>query len=170
MLKDSDTERRTDSYSRSVFLHWSASGYDAFIIGILFLTVEQLLIVAAPPQAILVKIMFDQRFKGVKITDARVRLITEVSFFFPQSYPIHTSPGSSRNPISQVLWLGGLLRREDSRDADERGQNYSQVCVSSISAEISTHLVTAEQLGNVDTSRHVHSNANPRNDLVIGTF
>jgi hypothetical protein len=31
--------------------------------------------------------MFDQRFKGVKITDARVRLITEVSLFLYQSYP-----------------------------------------------------------------------------------
>lgn len=52
----------------------------------LFLTVEQLLVVVAPLQGILVKIMFDQRFKGVKITDARVRLISEVSRFLPQSF------------------------------------------------------------------------------------
>lgn len=91
-----------------MFLHWSASGYDAFIIGILLLTVEQLLIVAAPPQAILVKIMFDQRVKGVKITDARVRLITEVSHFLPQSYP-----STRRIQVLQGIRLVKLYGWED---------------------------------------------------------
>ncbi|KAJ7224699.1 multidrug resistance-associated ABC transporter, partial [Mycena pura] len=47
-------------------------------IGVSALVGFAVLLVAVPPQAILVKIMFDQRAKGVKITDARVRLITEV--------------------------------------------------------------------------------------------
>ncbi|KAK7002404.1 oligomycin resistance ATP-dependent permease YOR1 [Favolaschia claudopus] len=64
---------------------WIAPIQLILVIGLLIKTIGVsalvgfgLLIVIAPPQSILVKIMFDQRAKGVKITDARVRLITEV--------------------------------------------------------------------------------------------
>ncbi|KAJ6528504.1 multidrug resistance-associated ABC transporter [Mycena capillaripes] len=80
----SDAEK-FELLSYLVHYTWIAPLQLIVVIGLLIKTIGVsalvgfgLLIVAAPPQAILVKIMFDQRFKGVKITDARVRLITEV--------------------------------------------------------------------------------------------
>ncbi|KAF7343004.1 Oligomycin resistance ATP-dependent permease YOR1 [Mycena venus] len=80
----SDVEK-FDLLSYLAHYTWIAPLQLIIVIGLLIKTIGVsalvgfgLLIVAAPPQAILVKIMFDQRFKGVKITDARVRLITEV--------------------------------------------------------------------------------------------
>ncbi|KAJ7893786.1 multidrug resistance-associated ABC transporter [Mycena leptocephala] len=70
----SDVEK-FDLLSYLVHYTWIAPLQLIIVIGLL---IKTLLIVAAPLQAILVKVMFDQRFKGVKITDARVRLITEV--------------------------------------------------------------------------------------------
>ncbi|KAF8217563.1 multidrug resistance-associated ABC transporter [Mycena galopus ATCC 62051] len=80
----SDVEK-FDLLSYLAHYTWIAPLQLIIVIGLLIKTIGVsalvgfgLLVVAAPPQAILVKIMFDQRFKGVKITDARVRLITEV--------------------------------------------------------------------------------------------
>ncbi|KAJ7290727.1 multidrug resistance-associated ABC transporter [Mycena rebaudengoi] len=80
----SDAEK-FDLLSYLAHYTWIAPLQLIIVIGLLIKTIGVsalvgfgLLIVAAPPQAILVKIMFDQRVKGVKITDARVRLITEV--------------------------------------------------------------------------------------------
>ncbi|KAJ7714243.1 multidrug resistance-associated ABC transporter [Mycena maculata] len=70
----SDAEK-FDLLSYLAHYTWIAPLQLIIVIGLL---IKTLLVVAAPPQAILVKIMFDQRVKGVKITDARVRLITEV--------------------------------------------------------------------------------------------
>jgi hypothetical protein len=43
----------------------------------------QVLLLGFPIQMVLVKVMFTQRKKGVKLTDTRVRLTTEVCAHFP---------------------------------------------------------------------------------------
>ncbi|KAJ7890947.1 multidrug resistance-associated ABC transporter [Mycena olivaceomarginata] len=80
----SDAEK-FDLLSYLVHYTWIAPLQLIIVIGLLIKTIGVsalvgfgLLVVVAPLQGILVKIMFDQRFKGVKITDARVRLISEV--------------------------------------------------------------------------------------------
>lgn len=75
------------------------------------------LVLAFPVQYVLVKVMFDQRKKGVKITDQRVRLTTEVRGL---RFKPHLGEelnvfglGFTRREADQTLCLGELLCVED---------------------------------------------------------
>jgi hypothetical protein len=46
----------------------------------------KVIIVGIPLQMIIVTAMFAQRKKGVKITDQRIRITTEVSAFYPGNF------------------------------------------------------------------------------------
>ena len=69
-----------------------------------------------PLQMILVKIMLQQRRKGVVITDQRVRLTTEVKrlIMLDIDHDLRwASIGPPRNSIDQVLRMGIVLHEPD---------------------------------------------------------
>ena len=90
-----------------------------------FLLIFKVLLLAFPIQIFLVKVMFTQRKKGVKITDKRIRLTTEVCLihFLFVNKPDHFAPyfrcfrasGSSNSTVGKTFTLIRLDGLEKAR-------------------------------------------------------
>lgn len=91
------------------------------------------LILGLPIQTVLVMIMFKQRKKGVKFTDTRLRLTTEVRncLFLPRSTGSNPlSPGLARCPPVEGVWVGKVLYPSARAIAEERDPSIEENGVS----------------------------------------
>ena len=76
--------------------------------------------------------MFNQRKKGVKITDQRVRITTEVHYFVAGAFYLFVDwfefgyLGSPRHPPHQMLRLGVVLYPARWRPKDQRSTNHQE--------------------------------------------
>lgn len=99
--------------------------------------VVQVLILGFPIQFFLVRIMFMNRRKGVKVTDNRVRLTTEVwshSFYNHDFRGLTTCYiiGPTGHPTRESIRMGGLLCLSDIQFQETGNSSYPKSFVSAI--------------------------------------